>query len=194
MALAGISFLSTMGSGILTSALRRTADDIGFSEAFLVRHASVWVLSDGCLLLVSETVADIVGVKLVWTIGSFLYATFTIVVGLSRTGIQFILFRTGLGGAISMCLPAAASLITNTFPKGIWPSTVSASNAMGQLLGYSVGLILGGVFHRQYLLEVKLLRQRLRQCLLCVRNLGLTMGIPTFPQKAWIRRSIEGVD
>ena len=65
---------------------------------------------------------------------------------------------------------------------------------MGQLLGYSVGLILGGVFNRQYLLEVKLLCQRLRQCLLCVRNLSLTMGIPTFPQKAWIRRSIESVD
>ena len=57
-----------------------------------------------------------------------------------------ILFRTLAGASIAMCLPTAVSLITNTFRKGTWRNVAFASNGMGQPLGYSVGLVLGGVF------------------------------------------------
>ena len=65
VALAGINFLNTMGSGILISALPRIAKDIGLSEALLLWPASVYALAAGCFLLIFGAVADIVGAKLV---------------------------------------------------------------------------------------------------------------------------------
>ncbi|KAI4216061.1 MAG: hypothetical protein LQ351_001557 [Letrouitia transgressa] len=144
--LAGVSFLNTLGSGLLTIALPRISQDIGLAENLLLWPASVYALAAGCLLLIFGAVADVVGAKLVWCAGSFLYIVFTLAVGLSRTGIQIIVFRTILGVAISMCLPTAVSLTTNTFPRGTWRNIAFASIGMGQPIGYSVGLILGGVF------------------------------------------------
>lgn len=144
--LAGMSFLNTLGSGLLTIALPRISQDIGLDEHLLLWPASVYALAAGCLLLIFGAVADVIGAKLVWVTGSFLYVVFTLAVGLSQTGIQIIVFRTLLGVAVSMCLPTAVSLTTNTFPRGIWRNIAFASIGMGQPIGYSVGLILGGVF------------------------------------------------
>ncbi|KAF7504202.1 hypothetical protein GJ744_002575 [Endocarpon pusillum] len=131
-----------MGSGVVISALPRISNDIGLEEGFLLWTASYYAPAAGCLLLIFGAVADVVGAKLVWVTGSFLYVIFTVAVGFSKTGVhwQIILFRTFLGIAISMCLPTAVSLITNTLPQGTWRNIAFASNGMGQPLGYSVGL------------------------------------------------------
>ena len=144
--LAGVSFLNTMGSGILIAALPRIALDVGLSQSLILWPAAVYALSAGCLLLIFGAIADVVGAKLMWVTGSFLFAIFTVAVGFAQTASQLIIFRTILGMAISMCLPTAVSLITNTFPKGTWRNTAFAMNGMGQPLGYALGLVLGGIF------------------------------------------------
>ncbi|KAL2865088.1 major facilitator superfamily domain-containing protein [Aspergillus lucknowensis] len=122
-ALTGVSFLNTMGSGILTVALPRMATDLGLSRELLLWPAAR-----------------------VWITGSILFAGFTLACGLAKTGAQIIAFRTLLGVSIAMCLPCAVSLMTRTFPPGKGRNLGFASMGMGQPLGYSVGLILGGVF------------------------------------------------
>ncbi|KAK0388333.1 hypothetical protein NLU13_4578 [Sarocladium strictum] len=144
--LAGISFLNTMGSGILIAATPQLARDVGLSQALYLWPAAVYALAAGCLLLVFGAVADVVGAKLMWLVGSYLFCVFTLALGFAKTGIQVIVFRTLLGVAISMCLPTAVGLITATFPKGSWRNTAFAMNGMGQPLGYAVGLVLGGIF------------------------------------------------
>lgn len=144
--LAGISFLNTMGSGILIAALPQIARDLGLAEELILWPAAVYALAAGCLLLIFGTAADVVGAKLMWVTGSYLFAVFTVAVGFSRTGLQIIMFRTFLGVAIAMCLPTAVGLITATFPRGPWRNTAFAMNGMGQPLGYALGLVLGGIF------------------------------------------------
>ncbi|PYH96681.1 MFS general substrate transporter [Aspergillus ellipticus CBS 707.79] len=144
--LAGVSFLNTMGSGILIASLPRISSDIGIPEGLILWPAAVYALAAGCLLLIFGAVADIIGAKLLWVTGSYLYVVFTIAIGLSQTSLQIILFRTFLGISISMCLPTAVSLITHTFPRGAWRNTAFAMNGMGQPLGYALGLVLGGIF------------------------------------------------
>ncbi|TPX25530.1 hypothetical protein DIZ76_010985 [Coccidioides immitis] len=129
--LAGISFLNVMGSGILIAALPRIAKDVSISEGLILWPAAVYSLAAGCLLLMFGAVADIIGPKLMWVTGSFLFVAFTVAVSAARTGLQVILFRTCLGVAISMCLPTAVSLIANTFPKGTWRNVAFAMNGMG---------------------------------------------------------------
>ena len=192
--LAGISFLNTMGSGVLVSALPRIADDIGLEEGFLLWPASVYALAAGCLLLVFGAVADVVGAKLVWVTGSFLYVAFTVAVGLSQTGVQLILFRTFLGIAISMCLPTAMSLITNTFPKGNWRNLAFASNGMGQPLGFSVGLILGGVFTDTIGWRWTFFMSAIINFALSVYSIWVLPSVYRPSDKSWRRRLIEDID
>ncbi|KAI1342555.1 MFS general substrate transporter [Xylariaceae sp. FL0016] len=144
--LAGVSFLNTMGSGILIAATPQIARDVGLDESLILWPAAVYALAAGCLLLIFGAVADVVGAKLMWVTGSYLFAAFTVALGFAQTGIQVIIFRTLLGCAISMCLPTAVGLITHTFPRGGWRNTAFAMNGMGQPLGYALGLVLGGIF------------------------------------------------
>lgn len=192
--LAGISFLNTMGSGILISALPQIADDIGLDEGFLLWPASVYALAAGCLLLIFGSVADVIGAKLVWVTGSFLYVVFTVAVGLSKTGIQIILFRTFLGIAIAMCLPTAVSLITNTFPKGNWRNIAFASNGMGQPLGYSVGLILGGIFTDTIGWRWTFFVSAIINFVISMAAIWVLPSVYRPSEKSWIRRLIEDID
>ena len=144
--LAGVNFLNTMGSGILIAALPRIARDVGLDQSLILWPAAVYALAAGCLLLIFGAVADVVGPKLMWLTGSFLFVAFTVALGLAKTATQVITFRTLLGVSISMCLPTAVSLITNTFPRGTWRNVAFAVNGAGNPTGYAVGLVLGGVF------------------------------------------------
>lgn len=105
--LAGVSFLNTMGSGILIAATPQIARDVGLSQSLILWPAAVYALAAGCLLLIFGAVADVVGAKPMWVAGSFLFAIFTVALGFARTGVQVIVIRTLLGVAISMCLPTA---------------------------------------------------------------------------------------
>lgn len=192
--LAGISFLNTMGSGVLISALPRIADDIGLEDGFLLWPASVYALAAGCLLLIFGAVADVIGAKLVWLTGSFLYLIFTVAVGLSQTGVQIILFRTFLGAAIAMCLPTAVSLITNTFPKGTWRNIAFASNGMGQPLGYSVGLILGGIFTDTIGWRWSFFVSAIINFVISMSAIWVLPSVHRPSNKPWNRRLVEDID
>lgn len=144
--LAGINFLNTMGSGVLIAALPRIAQEVGLSQSLILWPAAVYALAAGCLLLIFGAVADVIGAKLMWLTGSYLYVVFTLAVGLAQTAVQLIAFRTLQGVAIAMALPTAVSLITNTFPRGDWRNIAFAVNGMANPLGYAMGLVLGGIF------------------------------------------------
>lgn len=78
--------------------------------------------------------------------GCVLQSGFTLACGLSQTGTQLIVFRAFAGVAISFCLPSAVSIITSTFPEGKGRNVAFASMGGGQPIGFSLGLVLGGVF------------------------------------------------
>lgn len=192
--LAGISFLNCVGSGVLIAALPRIADDIGLSPGYLLWPASVYALAAGCLLLIFGAVADVIGAKVVWVTGSFLYILFTVAVGLARTGLQMILFRALLGASISMCLPTAVSLITHTFPKGPWRNVAFAMNGMGQPLGYSVGLIVGGVFTDTIGWRWSYFVSAIINCFISVSAIWSLPSVHIPSQKTWKRRLVEDID
>ena len=192
--LAGMTFLNTMGSGILISALPRIATDLGLSEGFLLWPASIYSLAAGCVLLISGAVADVVGAKLVWVTGSFLYVGFTVAVGLSRTGVEIILFRTLLGIAVSMCLPTAVSLVTNTFPKGNWRNVAFATIGMGQPLGFSVGLLLGGIFTDTIGWRWSFFVSAIINSVIALAAIWSLPSVYRESDKKWTRRLAEDID
>lgn len=144
--IAGISFLNTFGSGLLTVAIPRIATDLQLAEGLLLWPASVYVLALGCTLLVVGAIADIVGNRPVFLTGCALLAVFTLGCGLVWTGIQLIMFRAFQGVSMSFCLPTAVGIITSSFPEGKTRNIAFASLGGGQPPGFAFGLVLGGVF------------------------------------------------
>ncbi|KAL4940326.1 hypothetical protein BDV06DRAFT_213581 [Aspergillus oleicola] len=142
----GVTFISVSGTGILTTALPHISTDINLGRDLIFWPASVYALSAGCTLLAFGSVADVVGSKRMWLIGSGISCPLILACGLARTGNQFIIFRAILGLFVAMCLPTSMSLVTASFPPGRRRNIAFAAAGMGQPLGYALGLILGGVF------------------------------------------------
>lgn len=71
---------------------------------------------------------------------------FILACSVAETGIQLILFRTFQGIGTSMCLPTAFSILTDTMPVGKRRNIGFACLGLGQPLGFSVGLVFGGLF------------------------------------------------
>lgn len=79
-------------------------------------------------------------------IGEFFLAATAVACGACKTGIESILFRVAQGIALSFCLPSSISLITTHIPSGSYRNIAFACLGAGQPLGFSIGLVLGGVF------------------------------------------------
>ncbi|MDI1484875.1 MAG: hypothetical protein OHK93_000009 [Ramalina farinacea] len=147
-----------------------------------------------CVLLFSGAVADVVGAKLVWVTGSFLYVGFTVAVGLSRTEVEIILFRTLLGIAVSMCLPTAVSLVTNTFPKGNWRNVAFATIGMGQPPGFSVGLLLGEIFTDTIGWRWSFFVSAIIKSVIALAAIWSLPSVYRESEKKWTRRLAEDID
>lgn len=103
-------------------------------------------MTTGCLLIIAGSLADLVGSRRIFLPGCFLQIVFVVACGVARTGLQLIIFRAMQGIALSLCLPTAVSIITTAFPNGRSRNLGLGFMGAGQPLGFSIGLVLGGVF------------------------------------------------
>ena len=86
-----------------------------------------------------------VGSRFMYLLGCLLQSAFTLACGLAKSGFQLLFFRALAGVAIAFCLPSAVSLITSYFPHGQKRNFAFAMMGAGQPIGFSVGLVVGGV-------------------------------------------------
>ncbi|KAJ5728191.1 hypothetical protein N7493_004521 [Penicillium malachiteum] len=138
--LSGITFVGSMSGGLLTVCLPGIAKDLNLPDNLLL------CLANGCCLLLAGSLADFLGNRSINLVGCFLLAGFILACGVAETGIQLIMFRTLQGIATSMCLPTAFSILTDSMSTGKRRNIGFACLGLGQPLGFSVGLVLGGIF------------------------------------------------
>ncbi|KAL6707788.1 hypothetical protein ACN47E_003688 [Coniothyrium glycines] len=141
-----VTMISSMLSGVTTVTLPTMARELHLAPSVLLWPISIYALTCGCTLLLLGSVADVVGARPMYLIGCVLQSAFTLACGLAQNGTQLIVFRAFAGVAISFCLPSAVSIITGTFPEGKSRNIAFASMGGGQPIGFSFGLVLGGVF------------------------------------------------
>ena len=108
------------------------------------RPSSIQALTCGCTLLLSGSIADALGSRFMYQVGSILQSFFTLGCGLARNANELIIFRGLSGIAIAFCLPSAVSIITSTL-HGKRRNYAFAAMGGGQPVGFSIGLTLGGV-------------------------------------------------
>ncbi|KAJ5642921.1 major facilitator superfamily domain-containing protein [Penicillium longicatenatum] len=103
-------------------------------------------LANGCCLLLAGSLADFFGNRVINLVGCCLLTVFILACSLAESGLQLILFRTFQGIATSMCLPTAFSIMTDSMPAGKRRNIGFSCLGLGQPFGFSVGLVLGGIF------------------------------------------------
>jgi MFS family permease len=140
-----INMLTSLSTGLMVVGLPRIAADLHLEERLYLWPSSVYGLTVGSTLLLAGAVADVVGARLVDLVGCTLLGIFTLACGLSRTGIQLVLFRAFQGVATAMHLPCSVSLTTQFVPSGKYRNIGFACLGLSMALGFSFGLVLGGI-------------------------------------------------
>ena len=79
-------------------------------------------------------------------IGCFAAGWFIIGCGLARTGIELIMFRAMQGIAASLCLPTSVAIVASITRSGRERNIAFSCLGFTQPVGFSIGLVLEGVF------------------------------------------------
>ncbi|KAK4542563.1 hypothetical protein LTR36_006611 [Oleoguttula mirabilis] len=144
--LAGINFITSFSNGLLTVGLPTMAADLALHHSLLVWPSSVYALTSGTCLLLGGSVADVVGPRSVNLTGGFFLSCFILASGLSRTGLELIMFRAMQGVASALVVPSSFSIVSNSVEQGKPRNLGFACLGLAMPLGFSLGLVLGGVF------------------------------------------------
>ncbi|HET7050011.1 MAG TPA: MFS transporter [Solirubrobacteraceae bacterium] len=138
-------FMVILDASIVNVALPTIKRDVGFSEQSLSWILNAYTLIFGGFLLLGGRAADRLGRRRLFMAGIALFATASLVCGVSQSEGELLVARgfQGLGGA--MVSPAALSIILTTFAEG--PERNRALAVWGAIAGAggAVGLLLGGV-------------------------------------------------
>lgn len=141
-----VTFMASVTTGLITTGIPTIAADLGIPAATMYWPLSVYSLTAGACLIVAGTVADVVGSRRVFLTGTLLFSGFTLGCGLARTEIQLTMFRAMQGIAVAMCLPTSVGILCNCVEPGRLRNLGFACTGLGQPLGFSLGLVLGGIF------------------------------------------------
>ncbi|THU88060.1 MFS general substrate transporter [Dendrothele bispora CBS 962.96] len=125
-------------------AVPRIAEEFELLEGSQSWLVSAYTLTFGGFLLLAGVLSDRFGRRYVFSLGMLWMTVFSIACGVSRTGVQCIIFRAlqGLGAAASV--PSAIGVLSNFFVGKERHRALSMFGAAGAV-GFVVGLILGGI-------------------------------------------------
>jgi MFS family permease len=144
--LAGINFAASATNGLIVVGLPRITTDLSLPDSLAFWPHSVGSLATASTLLLAGSAADILGPRTIDTIGTITLGALMIGCGFSRTGEDLVGMRAVHGVALAMHLASSVALITRILPRGRPRNVAFSCLGLSQPLGFSVGLVLGGVF------------------------------------------------
>jgi len=144
--LALVQFIIYVDATIVNVALPTIREDLGFSESGLIWIVSCYLTAAGGLLLLGGRLADRLGRRRIFVIGSAAFAVASLIAGLAANPATLLVGRVIQGVAEALAAPAGLALVALLFtdPKerakafGIWAGLSG--------LGASAGVLLSGVF------------------------------------------------
>jgi EmrB/QacA subfamily drug resistance transporter len=143
--LCSAQFMVILDGAIVNVALPSIQNDLHFSASSIQWVFSAYLLTYGGLLLLGGRTADLLGRRLMFTVGAGLLGAASLFAGLSGSQGALIAARAAMGVGAAIITPAALSIILTLFSDGearnralgIWGAIVG--------LGACAGVLLGGV-------------------------------------------------
>ncbi|MEV6683506.1 MFS transporter [Streptomyces erythrochromogenes] len=140
-----VVFLDGLDGSMISIALPSVGHDLGMGTASLQWIVNGYYLGYGGLLLLGGRAADMLGRRRVFLIALGVFAAASLLSSVAASGSLLIATRFVKGVAAAFTAPASLSLLTTTFPEGAQRNGALSVFSLFGALGYSLGLVLGGV-------------------------------------------------
>ncbi|KAJ4320379.1 hypothetical protein N0V84_005873 [Fusarium piperis] len=144
--LSGVTFTSSLINGLVIIGLPAITKDLRLPPSLAFWPASVSGLATASSLLLAGAVADVVGPRWVDLVGCFASGALMIGSGASGNGTELVAFRALQGIGLGMHLASSVAIITQVLPHGRGRNMAFSCLGLSQPLGFSIGLVLGGIF------------------------------------------------
>ncbi|RKL11513.1 hypothetical protein BFJ70_g16379 [Fusarium oxysporum] len=143
--LCGVNFATSASSGLIVIGLPQLTSDLNIPQSLAFWPSSVQGLATASALLLSGAVADVLGPRSVNLSGCILNGVFMLSCGFIKSIQQLITMRALQGVAIAMHFSSSVALVADTQPRGQSRNISFACLGISQLLGFTFGLVVGGV-------------------------------------------------
>jgi EmrB/QacA subfamily drug resistance transporter len=146
LVLCGALFLDAMDVSMIGVALPSIREDLGLSTSSLQWVVSAYVLGYGGFLLLGGRAADLLGRRNVFLISLGVFVVASALGGLVDDGSLLIATRFIKGVSAAFTAPAGLSIITTSFAEGPVRNKAIAIYTATGATGFSLGLVIGGLF------------------------------------------------
>ncbi|MCJ0952527.1 MFS transporter [Mammaliicoccus sciuri] len=136
-------FLILMDNSIIFTSTVKIANDLQMDDASLSWVSNAYTITFGGFLLLAGRLGDLLGRKKIFLIGLMIFGISSLLIGISQTDYQIIIFRAiqGIGSAI--IAPTSLALLMDTYEGKQRMKAISYYGATAGI-GASIGLLLGG--------------------------------------------------
>ncbi|GGY31471.1 MFS transporter [Streptomyces omiyaensis] len=143
--LCAAQFMVSLDFSVLNVALPALGADLGLSPSALQWAVTAFALPSGGFLLLFGRIGDLYGRKRLFLTGLAVFGAASLLAAFAWDPASFLAGRALQGLGAAAIVPTGMSLLTTTFPEG--PLRDRALGISGTLLslGFTVGMILGGV-------------------------------------------------
>jgi MFS family permease len=143
--LCGALFLDAMDLSSLNVALPTIGSHLRMSPSSLQWVVSAYVLGYGGFLLLGGRAADLLGRRRVFLVALTIFALASALGGVANDGTLVIATRLIKGVAAALTIPAGLSILTTTFAEGAARNKALGAYAAAAAMGFSLGLVIGGL-------------------------------------------------
>ncbi|KAM6504675.1 hypothetical protein FSOLCH5_015178 [Fusarium solani] len=143
--LSGVNFASSAANGLIVVGLPRMAQDLNLPQSLAFWPSSVPGLATASTLLLAGAVADVLGPRSVDLLGCITNGALMLACAFIKKGEELVVLRALQGVALALHLSSSVSLVTKILPRGRGRNFAFACLGLSQPLGFSFGLVIGGI-------------------------------------------------
>lgn len=143
--LCAAQFMVALDFSIVSVVLPTIGDELGIALSDLQWVVTAFALPCGGFLLLFGRLGDLIGRRRIFLVGLALFTFTSFLGGIATSPWMLLAARAGQGLGAAMIVPSGLSLLTTSFPEG--PQRDRALGVNGALisLGFTSGVVLGGV-------------------------------------------------
>lgn len=143
--LSGVNFACSATNGLIIVGLPQMTADLHLPASLAFWPSSVQGLATASTLLLAGALADVLGARSVDLVGCILSGVMMLACGFVHRGEELVALRALQGVALALHLASSVALVSKTLPRGRGRNLAFACLGLSQPLGFSCGLVLGGV-------------------------------------------------
>lgn len=136
-------FLILMDNSIIFTSSLKISQDLKMNESTLSWVSNAYTITFGGFLLLAGRLGDLLGRKIIFLLGLFIFGFSSLVVGLSTSSEMMIIARAVQGIGSAILAPTSLALLMDTYEGDLRVRAISYYGATAGI-GSSFGLILGG--------------------------------------------------